>query len=397
MSEKLLFIAPTVPLFDIQSGDLRLFSVLNILSKSYDITYVARQWAGEKSLEDERYVSRLRDLGMSVYVEEYSIKDIIRSNRYKAAILEFYYIAEYYLPRVKMLQPTCPVIVDTVDVHYLRFRRKYELTKDEKDLRVAETARSRELAIYGQADIILTVSEEDGRSVQKDNPDVSFRVLPNVHPLVPPAGARNRHEMIFVGGFNHDPNIDAVLYFCAEILPGIRKAIPDAKFTVVGSNPPEQVRNLGNAFVTVTGFVPSTTPYLKNACISVAPLRYGAGMKGKIGEAMAHGLPVVTTTVGAEGIGLTDRENVLIADSPEAFSGAVIELMRDEVLYDKIRKNSLEHIENNFTPEKVGNRFEQILEEFDGLPARKMSLSHKASFLMNYARDHAKRMLTGSD
>ena len=390
MKDKLLFLAPTVPLFDRHSGDLRLFTILTILSKNYEITYFAKNWASyaiNRTVETDKYVYSLNNIGINVYYgESKSIKEILEVNMYKAAFMEFYNIAEDYLPRVKLLQPSCYVIVDTVDVHYLRLRRKYDLTKEANDLSEAEFIRKKEISIYSQADIVLTVTEEDAKSLLNENPRMTVRILPNVHEVIPPAGTKNRNEIVFVGGFNHPPNVDAMIYFCEDILPRIRKVILEARFTIVGSNPPEQINNLSNDFITVTGYVPSTTPYLQKSYVSVAPLRYGAGMKGKIGEAMAHGLPVVTTSIGAEGMGLTDRENIFIADSPETFSDAVIELMLNDNLYKKIQNNSMEHISKNFTPEIVGNQIEHILSELGGLRVRKMSLSNKASFLLNYVK-----------
>jgi O-antigen biosynthesis protein len=395
--EKLLFIAPNVPLFDRFSGDLRLFTILNILSKSHEITYFAKNWANwavDKSLEKSKYVSRLNDLGISVYYgDSHTIKDILKSIKFKMSIIEFYHVAEQYLPRIRLLQPSCKIIVDTVDVHYLRLHRKFKLTKDINDFQLAEATKAKELDIYSQADIVLTVTDEDARNLENETPNMTIRILPNVHELIYPTGTRNRNEMIFVGGFDHEPNIDAIIYFCEDILPRIRKVIPDARFTIVGSNPPTQIKNLSNDFITVTGYVSSTTPYLQKSYVSVAPLRYGAGMKGKIGEAMAHGLPVVTTSIGAEGMGLTDRENVFIADSPETFSDAVIELMHEDNLYKKIQKNSLAHISKNFTPEKVGSQIEHILSELGELTVKKMSLLNKASFLLDYTLDFVKRRL----
>lgn len=397
MKEKLLFFAPTVPLFDRHSGDLRLFIILSILSKSYEITYFAKNWASyavNKSVETDRYVSCLKDFGIKVlYGESSSIKEILDANLYKAAFMEFYHIAEDYLPRIKLLQPSCYVIVDTVDVHYLRLLRKYDLTKDEIDLCEAESTKKKEMSIYSQADIVLTVTEEDAKNLMNENPNLPVRILPNVHEVIPPAGTKNKDEIVFVGGFNHPPNVDAMIYFCEDILPRIRKVYPKVNITIVGSNPPSQVMALSNDFITVTGYVPSTTPYLHKAYVSVAPLRYGAGMKGKIGEAMAHGLPVVTTTIGAEGMGLTDRENVIIADSPEVFSDAVIELMLKGHLYNKIQINSMEHISRNFSPEKVGSQIERILSELEGLTVKKMSLSNKKKFLLDYVMGFVKRRL----
>lgn len=384
MKEKLLFIAPTVPLFDRNAGELRLFNILNILAKSYDITYLARYMASDNSVENDVYVNNLFDLGIKVQVGNYSLKNIFHSNRFKAAFLEFYFIAELYLQRIKLLQPSCPVIVDSVDVHYLRLHRKYLTTKDLNDLRIAEETKKIELTIYGQADITLTVTDDDARRIQKDNPHITVGILPSIHPLVYPEGDPNKNEIIFVGGFIHDPNIDAVLYFCEDILPRIRKVIPEVRFTIVGSNPPPQVMDLSNDYITVTGYVPSTTPYLQKSYVSVAPLRYGAGMKGKIGEAMAHGLPVVTTSVGAEGMRLIDRGNVLIADTPERFSNSVIDLMRDNSLYNTIQKNALEHISKEFSTERISIKIEYLMAQLDKLDVKKLPILKKISLLLDH-------------
>ncbi|MBE0669594.1 MAG: glycosyltransferase [Anaerolineales bacterium] len=385
--EKLLVVAPTVPLYDKQSGDFRFFSLLDILAKKYEITYLAKKHGSSNRTENERYVSSLRDKGIIVHVSDYSLKEILNKDQFKAAILEFYYIAEYYLPRIKLLQPSCPVIVDTVDVHYLRLYRKCELNGNQNDRRIAEETKKRELAIYGQADIVLTVTDEDAKILQMENRKMRVKILPNVHNLVPPPRSRNRNELIFVGGFTHDPNVDAVVYFCHEILPLIRSAFPETRFTIVGSNPPEAVKKLNNDWVTVTGYVESTTPYLQNSYISVAPLRYGAGMKGKIGEAMAHGLPVVTTSIGAEGMKLIHGENCMIADSPEGFSDAVVNLMKNEPLYRFIQGNSIVYIEQNYTKGRVGGYLKTILEDSDQIPAKKLSVSDKISFLYHYAKN----------
>jgi glycosyltransferase involved in cell wall biosynthesis len=242
--------------------------------------------------------------------------------------------------------------------------------------------------------MVLTVTDEDGSSLRTENRHINTRTVPNVHRLVARAGSRNTSDLIFVGGFRHDPNIDAVLYFCEEILPRIKNVILEARFTIVGSNPPVEVKNLNNEYITVTGYVPSTTPYLQESHVSVAPLRYGAGMKGKIGEAMAHGLPVVTTSIGAEGMGLIDRENAMIADSPEKFSNAVIELMSDNDLYRKIQHNAMEHIEKHYSPQRVGKTIEHILAELDDSNVRKFSLSHKTSFMFDYVQKFTKRKLS---
>lgn len=391
MRDRILVVAPTLPLFDLHSGDLRLFTLVKILSKSHDIAYFAHDWAGNRRVETEKYISLLNTLGIKVHVGSDSFKNAVLSDGYDLAIFEFYGMAEKYLERIGCIQPRCRTIIDTVDVHYLRLHRKYLLTGEESDLRTAEETKRRELSVYAMADIVVAVTEEDANSIRNDIPGANVRVVPNVHDLARPRGEKNRKELVFVGGFKHPPNIDAVLYFCEAVLPKVREKVPGVRFTIVGSNPPEEVKALASDHVEVTGYVPETTPYLHRSYISVAPLRYGAGMKGKVGEAMAHGLPVVSTSVGAEGMGLTDRENILIADTPEAFRDAIVELMADPGLYAKIRDKSMEHIAGNYSPEIVGRQMERVIGSLGLAPGGKASFFDKASYLIRYGIDFVER------
>ena len=122
-----------------------------------------------------------------------------------------------------------------------------------------------------------------------------------------------------------------------DVLPLIRRDLGDVPVRLVGSNPPAEIRALARDGVEVTGWVPSTTPYITSSRLSIAPLRYGAGVKGKVGEALAHGLPVVTTSIGSEGMDLVDGEDVLVADGAEAFASAVVRAYRDPQLWERLR------------------------------------------------------------
>lgn len=393
MKDKLLIIAPHLPHYDENSGDLRLFSIIEILSKSYDILYFTQANMKNK-LADDKYVGFLKELGVNVlFSQEYSIKDILQKNKFKAAILEFYFIVEYYLPRIRILQPDCRVIVDTVDVHYIREMMKSQITRNQVDFKKAEETKRRELAVYKKADVVITVTEEDARILENDGLKSSLKIIPNIHNLVLSQKTPEKNKLIFVGGFSHDPNVDAVLYFCKDVLPLIRKEVPNIHFTIVGSNPPQQIKELKNEFINVMGYVPCTALYLHSSYVSVAPLRYGAGMKGKVGEAMAHGVPVVTTAVGAQGMGLVNRENVMLADSAEDFSCSVLELVRNENLYRTIRNNAIQYISNNYTPIHIARMITSVLDSLDDFPLRKMYLSEKIVFIYSYMRGIANKKL----
>lgn len=386
---KILVISPTVPRPDMNSGDLRLYSILSILVQEYAISFVpAKIMAG-----DETYVSQLERNHITVHAEQVALRKLLETERFKFAILEFYFTAEYYLDRIRILQPECRVVVDSVDVHYLRHQLKSDLTGDAADHAVYRETKKRELAVYRKADAVLTVTRDDADALVRECPDITCELVPNIHELRLSDTQPECETLIFVGGFAHPPNVDAVHYFCGDILPRVRRTKPGVKCMIVGSNPPEEIRALANEGLAVTGYVPEVTPYLHRSRVSVAPLRYGAGMKGKVGEAMAHGIPVVTTSVGAQGMGLANRKDVMIADSPEAFAAAVVELLDDGALYGAIRRNAIQIIEDNFTPQLVGQAMSAALERIGRKPAKWMKPYEKVAFFNKYVMQRIKTAL----
>jgi glycosyltransferase involved in cell wall biosynthesis len=221
--------------------------------------------------------------------------------------------------------------------------------------------------------VIVTVTDEDAEVLNGDCPGLIIRTIPNIHdPTLIPLENGNRN-LLFVGGFSHDPNVDAVRYFCDLIFPSIRMAVPDCKLIIVGSNPPDEIRRLHCDFIRVIGYAPSLDPFFRNSYVSVAPLRFGAGMKGKVGEAMSQGLPVVTTTIGAQGMGLVHRHNAMICDSPSEYAASVVELIRNRELYEDIRMNAFDHVKNTcgtVVVEKMVNNMMEQLEYITPIPMK---------------------------
>jgi glycosyltransferase involved in cell wall biosynthesis len=176
-------------------------------------------------------------------------------------------------------------------------------------------------------DHTVVVSQEEKRLLQRGDPTLPVTVVENgvdtraCRPLEP---AGDDGGMIFVGTLGYPPNSAAAVYFCEKILPRIRREVPHAHLTVVGGNPPARLRRLaGEGFLTVTGRVPDVTPHYRDSAVSVVPLRAGGGTRLKILEAMALGRPVVSTSLGCEGLDVTDGRHLLIADSPEEFAAKV--------------------------------------------------------------------------
>jgi len=160
-----------------------------------------------------------------------------------------------------------------------------------------------------------------------------------------------RRGLVFIGGFQHPPNTDAVLWYASEVLPLLRARLPGVPTYVVGGQPPATVRALAAEDLIVTGHVPDVMPYFTGCRVSIAPLRYGAGVKGKVNLAMSYGLPVVATTPSVEGMHLEPGGDVLVADTPEAFADAVARVYDDERLWEQLAAAGRDNIRQHFSRE----------------------------------------------
>jgi glycosyltransferase involved in cell wall biosynthesis len=273
---------------------------------------------------------------------------------YRYALLSRPEQASRYLPLVRGLAVHATAVYDTVDLHWVRLARAAEVTGDPVLLREAERFRTLELASASGADLVLAITAQEQATLRAELPAARVAVVPNIHAAVASvAPLAGRKDLFFIGGFEHQPNVDAVQWFVSEILPAVRRELPEVAFRVVGSRPTDEVKKLGSPGVQVAGFVADPEPFFARSRVFVSPLRYGAGMKGKIGQAMAFGLPVVTTSVGAEGMRLADGETALVADDPASFAAAVVRLYRDDQLWRRLSENGRSHIERHFSGQAV--------------------------------------------
>jgi glycosyltransferase involved in cell wall biosynthesis len=173
---------------------------------------------------------------------------------------------------------------------------------------------------------------------------------------------KSRENILFVGGYNHPPNVDAVLYFAREVMPILRKKKAGLIFQVLGSNPPQEVQNLASEDVQIVGFVPTLDDYFNKVRLSVVPLRFGAGMKGKVVSSLAYGLPVVSSTIGIEGSGILADEHVLVADDPALFASKIIQLYEDQILWERLSNSGVDFANKNFSKESVLEKLVAIVE-----------------------------------
>jgi glycosyltransferase involved in cell wall biosynthesis len=259
----------------------------------------------------------------------------------------------------------------------------------------AAHVKERELAAFRASDAVVTVSSGDD-ALLRSLPDMppTF-LLPNIVPVRSRADRQPTKECLFVGGFRHAPNIDGVLWFVQEVWGRIHKAVPDAVFTIVGSHPPKEITNLDGTVpgVRVTGYVPETDSYLDRCAVSVAPLRWGGGMKGKVTEAVACGVPVVTTVIGAQGFDAENGIEMAITDDPEAFADAVIGLLNDSQKAEAMGLAGQKRLAGICSPEAVSESVETMLKTL--VPAPHPSRRFSAKWVLYRSAFYALRTLLG--
>ena len=269
---------------------------------------------------------------------------------------------------------TRPVkILDAHNVEYDIYRRMTEhawswLRKRHYDHEYRKL-RDEEREVCRAQDAIFVTSARDKELLDSDVPHIPKFVVPNGvdlsyfkpsdkpgHPYSP----NSPYSIVFTGLMGYVPNYDGILHFLDATFPLIKKSVPQATVTIVGNKPPrELVRRSGDG-VTVTGLVGDVRPYVWNSSVYVVPLRMGGGTRLKVLEAMAMKKPIVTTTIGCEGIDVRHGESVLVADSPRQFADAVVSLFQDRSLRDRLTRNGYELVRQRYDWSVIGDQVDSI-------------------------------------
>ena len=348
-----LVIDESTPRPDRDSGSLRLVNLMRLLrEEGAHVVFLPADRA-----HDGAYTEALQQLGVEVwhapYIERATTWLHQHGHRFDTVIVCRHFVAREFLPALREHAPHAKIVFDSIDLHYLRERRGAEISGDPTQLRAAERTRALELDVIARSDATLVVSEAERALLAQDAPHAKVEVLSNLHHVAGPGlPYALRHNLVFVGGFRHPPNVDAVQWFVSSVFPLIRARLPEVKFHCIGGDVPEEIAALAaQPGVQVHGHVPDITAYMDGARIAIAPLRYGAGVKGKVNLSMAHGQPVVATSCAVEGMHLRAGEDVLVADEAQAFADAVLMAYGDAALWQRLSANGLHNVERHFSLE----------------------------------------------
>ena len=308
-------------------------------------------------LRMEPYTRDLQRIGVECLYRPYvsSIEQHLaeRGAEYDLVLVFRVLAAERNLPAIRKHCSKAKFIFHAADLHHLREARQAEVTGSAELAQRAAAIKQRELAVVLAADatIVHSSAEKALLDAQPELQGTNKVFVFSWATEIPGTRASfaDRDGLLFIGGFRHPPNEDAVLYFAREVFPLVRARLPHAKFRIVGSNPTPEVLALASEGIEVIGFMQDLGPLLDRCRLSVVPLRFGAGIKGKIGTSLSHGLPCVSTAVGTEGMNVSDGDGVLVADEASAFADAVVRLHEDAALWTAASRGGLAFVQRNFS------------------------------------------------
>jgi glycosyltransferase involved in cell wall biosynthesis len=362
--KNILVIDHHVPMPDKDSGSVRMFQILKLLHQlGHRVTFIPDNLANIPP-----YTGELQRRGIQVFYHPHikSMRDYLSAHgpEFDAVVLSRRDFARKHITDVRMFAPQSRIIFDTVDLHFLREDREARLTRDPEVRRNAQEKQRLEHELIDQSDETWVVSCVEQQLLQEKRPDKPIQVVSNIVEI--PGSSTPfalRRDWLFIGGFQHTPNIDAVLFFLKEIHPLVSERLRDAKFYIIGDKAPPEVVALATETIIVAGLQTDARPFFDSVKLSVAPLRFGAGVKGKINQSMAFGVPVVATSLAVEGMALQNGEDILVADEPEDFARAMVELYESEDLWNRISENGIKKTRALYSTDTAHKKLELLFSD----------------------------------
>jgi len=342
----ILFVLPNLPRYDKSSGENRLFEILKLFkAHKYKVTLLVENLLIAD--DDKKYYKDIKHLGFKYFNNPYDFFIGFKNEQYSICIIAWYNLAIRYIDIFRSIFPHAKIIVDSVDVHWVRYARGTKA--GEVSNFPLESEKNKEKLVYRNADIVWAVTETDKNAVLKEIPDCKIKIVSNIHRKYKKyvTNPNKNSGIIFIGGFKHPPNEGAAIWGY-EICRKLRERI-DIPFVyyILGDSPSVQMMSLHDGKNTiVTGFVPELYEYYKKSRIMLASIKHGSGIKGKICHAICSGIPVITTTIGNEGLELGHGKEAFIANTTEEFLSALIKVFSGQVDLKEMNKKALRKVLN---------------------------------------------------
>jgi GT2 family glycosyltransferase/SAM-dependent methyltransferase len=376
LKKTILVVDHYIPQFDKDAGSKTVFQYLSLfISLGFNVKFI-----GDNFYKSEPYATALQQMGVEVLHGEWYKNNwkkwlVENAANFDFVLLNRPHISIKYIDFIKE-NTSAKILYYGHDIHFVRELKQYQIEKRPQLLLSSNQWRQKELYLYGQSDYILTPSEEEAQIIRKidDSYNVTS-ILPYFFNTrsVAVTNFSSRKDILFVGGFGHSPNVDAVLWFCNNVWPLVVTKLPDANFLIVGSNVPNEILNLQSSRIEIKGYLSESelNELYKKVKISVIPLRYGAGVKGKTIEALNKGLPIVTTRFGIEG--LPGNFNFIDScDDVNSFANEIVSLYTNEKRLTQMSNAGINYINKYFTMESAGKTMKEVLGIADPMITQKV-------------------------
>lgn len=382
IGKKILFVDYALPMYDRFAGSRTNYMYLQVLLKlGLKVVYLPADFQ-----HVEPYSTELKNLGVEVLAGDDYKENWLDWFKQHGKAIDFAFLHKPN-PAIQFFEAirnytSAAIIYQCHDLHYLRLQRQAELTNDSILLDEASFFQEKESYLFSNSDALLTFSSVEEEIIHKDFMDKNVYTVPLFFYDDIPKAKRDfvkRVDLLYVGGFGHTPNRDAVEWFCKEVLPLVLKRLPNLVLNVVGANPPKEITELNSNNVRILGKVSDSEllNLYQTAKLSVIPLRFGAGVKGKVIEALYHAVPLVSTSIGLEGI--TRVEQVALPkDDPSNFSDEIINLYENESLWIERSASCAKFVAENFTTYKTAEQFKKILLKAESTAKARLHLSNSS-------------------
>ncbi|MEQ8841476.1 MAG: glycosyltransferase [Acidimicrobiales bacterium] len=371
MARHALVVHTRMPAFDRDSGSQDIDNIIKwLLADGWRVTFLSREAEDEA---ESRHAERLRQLGVATFAGFDWAPKLLRSSRFDLSVIAFFEVAEAILPMLHEYSPDTRVVVNSMDIHFLRTARQAFGQTGAVDATFG-TDTARELNVYHSADAVIAVSEKEQALLADFVGDDRVFTLPlGEHIERSAVPLADRRGGFFVGNFRHVPNREAVAYLANEVLPlideDLRRRHP---FTVIGNYLDQIQLDVDPQMpgLNLVGWVPTVAPYVERSRVAVVPLLHGAGVKRKVLQSMMAYTPVVTTPIGAEGLDLVQGRHALIAADAPDMAAALTRVLTDDDLWLGLADAGAEHVDERHGLSRIQARFDRVLTQVLELPRR---------------------------
>ena len=348
---RVLFIDYTTPRADQDAGSYAALQEIRLVqSLGYKVTFLPENLA-----HFGNYTEDLERDGVEVIYAPFYLSPAEflekRGSEFDAFYVTRYHVAANVIDQIRAVAPKAKVLLNNADLHFLRHLRTGLAMNDQARIAQAAAIREMELAVMRRVDVVLSYTDVE-HSVIQSHTDGQVKVMAcpwvvEVPAALPPLSGRA--GISFLGSFRHHPNVEGIEWFCRQVMPLVEQADPDLVLSIYGSGMNDEVRRLKSDRIDPVGFVESVADAYDRHRVFVAPLLSGAGIKGKVVAALAHGIPCVLSPTAAEGIGIRNRNDCFVASTPEEWAEAIVRLNTDDALWQRIATNAREHVEETFS------------------------------------------------